>query len=102
MFYLFLKVWCVGLCSVIVAFPGHTHLLLASFSCKSFQFFNPVFVVAWYALLYIHSSFAIILTRKRAGCFALIVFQMSCYCKCSVALPHCAMGWSAVCNCGIS
>ena len=27
--------------------------------------------------------------------------QMSCYFKCSVALPHGAMGWSAVCECGI-
>ena len=27
---------------------------------------------------------------------------MSCYCKCSLALPHGAMGWSAVCDCGIS
>ena len=36
--------------------------------------------------------------EERAGCFALIVFLMSCYCYCSVALPHCAMGWSAVCD----
>ena len=27
---------------------------------------------------------------------------MSCFCYCSVALPHGAMGWSAVCDCGIS
>ena len=27
---------------------------------------------------------------------------MSCYCKCPVALPHGAVGWSAVCDCGIS
>ena len=26
---------------------------------------------------------------------------MACCCKCSVALPHCAVGWSAVCDCGI-
>ena len=36
--------------------------------------------------------------EERAGCFAFIVFQMSCYCKCFVTLPHHAMGWSAVCN----
>ena len=36
------------------------------------------------------------------GCFAMIVFQMYCFYKCSVALPHGAMGWSAVCDCGIS
>ena len=29
------------------------------------------------------------------------VFQMSCFCKCSVALPQVAIGWSAVCDCGI-
>ena len=39
--------------------------------------------------------------KERAGCFAFIVFWMPCYCKCSVALPHGAMGWSAVCDCGI-
>ena len=38
---------------------------------------------------------------KEAGCFAIIVLQMYCYYKCSVALPHGAMGWSAVCGCGI-
>ena len=38
----------------------------------------------------------------RAGCFAFIVFWMSCYCKCPVALPHGAVGLSAVCDCGIS
>ena len=58
----------------------------------------------WYALLCVVSSFAIILSRKRekAGCFAFIVSRMSCYCKCLVALPHGVVGWSAVCDCGIS
>ena len=37
---------------------------------------------------------------KKSNAF--IVFQMFCYCKGSVALPHCAEGWSAVCDCGIS
>ena len=27
---------------------------------------------------------------------------MSCDSQCSVALPHGAVGWSAVCDCGIS
>ena len=40
--------------------------------------------------------------EERAGCFAFIVFWMSCYCKCPVALPNDAVGWSAVCDCGIS
>ena len=38
----------------------------------------------------------------RLGCFAFIFFRKSCYCKCSVALPRGAVGWSAVCDCGIS
>ena len=38
--------------------------------------------------------------EERAGCFALTVFLMSCYSQCSVALPHSAVGWSAMCDCG--
>ena len=37
----------------------------------------------------------------RPSCFALIVFLMSIDCNCSVAIPHGATGWSAVCECGI-
>ena len=40
--------------------------------------------------------------EERAGCFAFVVFLMSSYCKCSLALPHSSVGWSAVCDCGIS
>ena len=40
--------------------------------------------------------------EERAGCFAILVLLMSCYCKFPVALPCCALGWSAVCDCGIS
>ena len=37
-------------------------------------------------------SFAIILKKKRElVCFAFIVLQMSCYCKCSVTLHHGAL-----------
>ena len=32
-------------------------------------------------------------TEEEACCFASIVLQMYCYYKCSVALPHGAMGW---------
>ena len=38
--------------------------------------------------------------EESVGGFALIVFRM--YCKCPVALPHGAVGKSAVCDCGIS
>ena len=34
--------------------------------------------------------------------FVFIVTPMSCHFICSVALPHGAMGWSAVCDSGIS
>ena len=39
--------------------------------------------------------------NEKAGCYAIIVLQMYCNYKCSVALPHGALGWSAVCDCGI-
>ena len=53
-----------------------------------------------FTLLDVHSSFAIILMGKRAGCFSYFVFLMSRdFC---VALPRSAMGLSAVCDCGIS
>ena len=77
--------------------------------CSVHLFFNPypLFVgvlclsLFCYALLSVHSSFAIILKRKRK-LVALLVLQMYCYCNCSMALPHGAVGWSAVCDCGIS
>ena len=34
--------------------------------------------------------------EENDSCFALIVFLMSCDCKCSVALPHDAVDLSAV------
>ena len=37
-----------------------------------------------------------------SGSFAFIVLRMSCYCKCSVALPHGATIWSPVCVFGFS
>ena len=48
------------------------------------------------------SSFVIILTRRRLLVPLLLLhFGVSCYCKCLVALPHGAMGWSVVYDCGI-
>ena len=40
--------------------------------------------------------------EEKAGCFAIIVLQIYCFYECSVALPHSTVGWSAVCDCGIS
>ena len=56
----------------------------------------------WYALLNVFSIFAIILKRKRELVTFLLLFLMSCYCKCPITFPHGAMGWSAICDCGIS
>ena len=56
-----------------------------------------------YALLCVHFSFAIILKRNGklvASC--IIVLQMYCYHKCSVGLPHGAVGWTDVCDCVFS
>ena len=55
-----------------------------------------------YALLCVYSSFAIILKRKRK----LVALLLSFY-RCIVTinilrLPHSAVGWSAVCDFGIS
>ena len=44
----------------------------------------------------------IAMLEMKAGCFAFIVFWLSCYCKCPVALPRGVRGWSAVCDYGIS
>ena len=52
-------------------------------------------------LLYVHSSFAIILMGKRE-LVALLSFIFLVSCDGCVALPHGAMGLSAVCDCGIS
>ena len=52
-----------------------------------------------YTLLYVHSSFAIILMGNRE-LVAWFVFLVSR--DCCVALPRGAMGLSAVCDCGIS
>ena len=43
-----------------------------------------------------------LIEEEKAGCFAIIVLHMYCYYKCSVALPRGVVGWSAVCDCGIS
>ena len=40
--------------------------------------------------------------EDRADSLNMFVFHMSCDCRCSVALPHDAAGWSAVWDCGIS
>ena len=40
--------------------------------------------------------------EERGACFALVAFLMSCVSWCSVSTPHPAVGWSALCDSGIS
>ena len=48
----------------------------------------------------IFSSFAIIL-KKKIDLVALFLMSLGCLVTlCSLALPHCAVVWSAVCDCG--
>ena len=36
--------------------------------------------------------------EERAGCFAFVVFRISGYCKCPIAIPYGVVGWAAVCD----
>ena len=55
-----------------------------------------------YELLCIHSSFAIILKRKRKLVALLFLSNICNFTIKSVALPYDAVGLSAVCDCDIS
>ena len=88
---------------VLAAVPSKAVVLLLLIYCLMYF---PLFVgvlclsLFCYALLCVHFSFAIILKRNRQlVVFCIIVLQMYCYHKCSVALPHGAVGWIAVCDC---
>ena len=68
-----------------------------------FVLFLVVWSLFYYAVLSTHSTFAKNLDFEgRACCFTLIVFLLSYDFKCSVALSHGAVGWSAIFDCGIS
>ena len=64
--------------------------------------FFPLFVGALYLSLFCYAfKFCNHLAEEeRAGCSAIIVLQMYCYYKCSVALPRGTVGRSAVCDYG--
>ena len=59
----------------------------------------PVFVMQ-----YLMSFLVFFTVEERAGCFTLIVFLLSCSstCKYLCVFPRSAVGWSMVCDCGIS
>ena len=80
-------------------------LLLFIYCLMCFPLFMGVLCLSlfWYALLCDLSSFAIILKRKRESWLLFFYCPTDVLsCKCSVALPNVAVGWSAVCDCGIS
>ena len=80
-------------------------LLLLIYCLMYFPLFVGVLCLSLfcYALLCVHSSFAIILKRKRK-LVALILLSHRCIVTiiCSVAVPHGNVGWSVVCDFGIS
>ena len=58
--------------------------------------FFPLFVGVLFCFV-MHNFVSILVLQsveeeEKAGCFASIVLQMYCYYKCSVALPHGAVG----------
>ena len=55
----------------------------------------------WYALLYVLSRFAIILTRKRELAVLLLLSFGYLVTTHACGIPHGAIGGSAVCDCGI-
>ena len=77
-----------------------------SISFNSNRFFNvektiyPFKIRFCFAVFCVLSGHTVILMEKKACCFTLFVFLVSCDCFCSVDLPRGAVGWSAGCECG--
>ena len=62
--------------------------------------FDPAcFVIPYFLSIYVCNHLD---EEKRAGCFALSAFLMSCDSQWSAARPQGVVGWFAVCDCGIS
>ena len=57
--------------------------------------FGPCFVIQYFVSVSFCNHLDV---EKRAGCFALTVFLMSCDRQCSVVLPRGAVGWSVACD----
>ena len=75
-------------------------LLLLIYCFMYLPLFVGVCVCLCFGMHYFMSF--LVLQEETAGCFDFIGFWMSYYCKCHAALPHGAVVWSAVCDCGIS
>ena len=73
-----------------IYFPLFVRVLCLSFFC--------------YALLRVHSSYAIIILKRKRKRVALLLLSYRCIVTiiCFVALPRGTSGWSAVCDYGIS
>ena len=67
-----------------------------------FPWFVGVLCLSLFGMHYFMSFLVCNHLDEKAACFAFVVLRMSCYCIFSVALPHGAVGWSAVSDCGIS
>ena len=77
-------------------------LLLICLVCFPLSVGVPCLSLFCCALLCVLSSFAIILKRKRE-LVALLLLSYGCLVTVNVlSLHHGAVGWSAVCDCGIS
>ena len=87
------------------SYPGrqlHSNHTLGDNFIQIIPWETTVFVFVFYALLCVLSSFSIILKRKRELVTLLLLSYGCLVSKCSVALSRSAMGWSTVCDCGIS
>ena len=61
-----------------------------------------IYRLMYFSLLVVVLCLSCFVMHYFVGCFAIIVLQIYCYCKCSLTIPHGAVGWSAVCDCVIS
>ena len=75
-------------------------LLLIIVLCIPHCFWGSVLVFVLVCIAYV-SSFAIIMTRKRELVALFFLCLVTVTLQCFVALPRRAVGWSAVCDCGI-
>ena len=62
-------------------------------------------VLVFVLSIYYFESFLVLQSSSRgreSWLLSFNVLRMSCCCECSVTLSRGTMGWSSVCNCGIS
>ena len=79
-----------------------TVLLSTQTNVKSGSFGSTVFVYVLLCILCLFKFCNHLEKEEKAGCLVIIVLQMHCYYKFSVTFAAGAVGWPAVCDCGIS